>query len=225
MEAAGTSGEEQGWTLDLQGSWLRADGARYCQTCHIWRPHRAHHCSACGFCVARQDHHCPVLGTCVGARNHAPFAAFLLCACGGAAVLVAATSVRLYRMKCPWTAGCWLHWQMYVHAALLIPYASVLMLLGFATMHCWLVLCDVTTRDVLRVRRDALAGVGGAEGGAPACMMGGLSQHALGEVCCLRFRSRAAFEARWAAECAAADAGAAAGDDAAAAAAAAPAAD
>ena len=33
----------------------RADGSyeRYCSTCYIWRPPRAHHCSVCGYCMVR----------------------------------------------------------------------------------------------------------------------------------------------------------------------------
>eukprot|EP00638_Chattonella_subsalsa_P000854 CAMPEP_0117758200 /NCGR_PEP_ID=MMETSP0947-20121206/15227_1 /TAXON_ID=44440 /ORGANISM="Chattonella subsalsa, Strain CCMP2191" /LENGTH=307 /DNA_ID=CAMNT_0005578323 /DNA_START=122 /DNA_END=1045 /DNA_ORIENTATION=- len=56
---------------------------RWCDKCHLYKPHRAHHCRRCGRCVLRMDHHCPYLGNCVGRSN---LAAYLLMLVLGAVV-------------------------------------------------------------------------------------------------------------------------------------------
>ncbi|KAI2463588.1 zf-DHHC-domain-containing protein [Annulohypoxylon bovei var. microspora] len=50
---------------------------KYCKTCNIWRPPRAHHCRLCDNCVETQDHHCVWINNCVGRRNYRYFFAFL----------------------------------------------------------------------------------------------------------------------------------------------------
>lgn len=50
---------------------------KYCKTCNIWRPPRAHHCRLCDNCVETQDHHCVWLNNCVGRRNYRYFFAFI----------------------------------------------------------------------------------------------------------------------------------------------------
>jgi len=50
---------------------------KYCYTCNIYRPPRAHHCSICDNCVERFDHHCPWVGNCVGLRNYFNFYMFV----------------------------------------------------------------------------------------------------------------------------------------------------
>ena len=50
---------------------------KYCKTCNIWRPPRAHHCRICDNCVEAQDHHCVWLNNCVGRRNYRYFFAFV----------------------------------------------------------------------------------------------------------------------------------------------------
>ena len=50
---------------------------KYCKTCDIWRPPRAHHCRICNNCVETQDHHCVWLNNCVGRRNYRYFFTFV----------------------------------------------------------------------------------------------------------------------------------------------------
>ena len=50
---------------------------KYCKSCNIWRPPRAHHCRICDNCVETQDHHCVWLNNCVGRRNYRYFFTFV----------------------------------------------------------------------------------------------------------------------------------------------------
>ena len=50
---------------------------KYCKTCNIWRPPRAHHCRICDNCIETQDHHCVWINNCVGRRNYRYFFAFV----------------------------------------------------------------------------------------------------------------------------------------------------
>lgn len=50
---------------------------KYCKTCNIWRPARAHHCRTCDNCIETQDHHCVWLNNCVGRRNYRHFFTFV----------------------------------------------------------------------------------------------------------------------------------------------------
>ena len=50
---------------------------KYCKTCGIWRPPRAHHCRVCDACIETQDHHCVWLNNCVGRRNYRYFFAYV----------------------------------------------------------------------------------------------------------------------------------------------------
>ncbi|EAQ89913.1 hypothetical protein CHGG_06532 [Chaetomium globosum CBS 148.51] len=50
---------------------------KYCKTCNVWRPPRAHHCRLCDNCVETQDHHCVWLNNCVGRRNYRYFFTFI----------------------------------------------------------------------------------------------------------------------------------------------------
>ncbi|KAF2219965.1 DHHC palmitoyltransferase-domain-containing protein [Elsinoe ampelina] len=51
---------------------------KYCKSCNIWRPPRAHHCRVCDACMETQDHHCVWLNNCVGRRNYRYFFTFVM---------------------------------------------------------------------------------------------------------------------------------------------------
>ncbi|ORX47477.1 zf-DHHC-domain-containing protein [Hesseltinella vesiculosa] len=53
-------------------------GPRFCKTCQVYKPPRAHHCSYCRRCVLKMDHHCPWINNCVGAHNYAHFLRFVI---------------------------------------------------------------------------------------------------------------------------------------------------
>ncbi|BGP23487.1 Palmitoyltransferase [Rhodotorula toruloides] len=55
----------------------RTGGPRFCRTCRVYKPPRAHHCRQCGHCILRMDHHCPWVNNCVGHHNYAHFLRFL----------------------------------------------------------------------------------------------------------------------------------------------------
>ncbi|KAI1403105.1 zf-DHHC-domain-containing protein [Hypoxylon fuscum] len=64
---------------------------KYCKTCNIWRPPRAHHCRLCDNCIETQDHHCVWINNCVGRRNYRYFFTFLTSATILSVYLIAAS--------------------------------------------------------------------------------------------------------------------------------------
>lgn len=51
---------------------------KYCITCDIHVPVRAHHCYLCEKCVIKRDHHCFFMTVCIGKNNHLYFILFTL---------------------------------------------------------------------------------------------------------------------------------------------------
>lgn len=68
---------------------------KYCKTCNIWRPPRAHHCRLCDNCVETQDHHCVWINNCVGRRNYRYFFTFLTSATLLSIYLIAASLAQV----------------------------------------------------------------------------------------------------------------------------------
>src|SRR3954453_772462 len=68
------------WTMVVSATGTSAAmevPTKYCKTCNIWRPPRAHHCRVCDNCIETQDHHCVWLNNCVGRRNYRYFFSFI----------------------------------------------------------------------------------------------------------------------------------------------------
>lgn len=68
------------WTMVISATSTTAAmevPTKYCKTCNIRRPPRAHHCRTCDNCVETQDHHCVWLNNCVGRRNYRYFFTFI----------------------------------------------------------------------------------------------------------------------------------------------------
>lgn len=68
------------WTMVVSAASRNAAmevPTKYCKSCNIWRPPRAHHCRVCDNCVETQDHHCVWLNNCIGRRNYRFFFAFV----------------------------------------------------------------------------------------------------------------------------------------------------
>jgi palmitoyltransferase ZDHHC9/14/18 len=69
---------------------------KYCKTCNIWRPPRAHHCRLCDNCVENQDHHCVWLNNCVGRRNYRYFFTYVSSATVLGAFVVGANLAQIF---------------------------------------------------------------------------------------------------------------------------------
>ncbi|KAF2805335.1 palmitoyltransferase erf2 [Mytilinidion resinicola] len=124
---------------------------KYCKSCNIWRPPRAHHCRVCDNCVETQDHHCVWLNNCVGRRNYRYFFVFV---CSGALIgifLFGATLAHLLVWKSQegktfgeaidkWRVP----FAMFIYAIIVTPYP--LSLWGY---HLFLMARGETTREYL----------------------------------------------------------------------------
>ncbi|KAH8835526.1 zf-DHHC-domain-containing protein [Flagelloscypha sp. PMI_526] len=76
---------------------------RFCRTCKVYKPPRAHHCRQCNRCVLRMDHHCPWIDNCVGHTNYGHFIRFLCYVDVACAYHVAMVTRRvLYAAKGPY---------------------------------------------------------------------------------------------------------------------------
>ncbi|KAI9812251.1 MAG: Eukaryotic peptide chain release factor GTP-binding subunit [Phylliscum demangeonii] len=143
-----------GWTTIR--SFTRAHSAmevptKYCKSCNVWRPPRAHHCRVCDNCVETQDHHCVWLNNCVGRRNYRYFFAFVCSGTVYGLFLLAASLAHLLllrarhhlsfhqavdRARVPFT--------MLLYAVLATPYPAALLL-----YHLFLLTRGETTREYL----------------------------------------------------------------------------
>lgn len=136
---------------DYKGQWMHRTSRgyeKYCSSCNIWRPPRAHHCSVCGYCMERFDHHCDVVGTCIAQKNHRFFVAFLVVGQLACATAAAGTSWRLHREGFPLHIS-WRRVETYLLVLFDIFYCATVLMLFFGWFQCCWIFCDVTTKDLL----------------------------------------------------------------------------
>ncbi|KAI9893050.1 MAG: Eukaryotic peptide chain release factor GTP-binding subunit [Vezdaea aestivalis] len=124
---------------------------KYCKTCNIWRPPRAHHCRICDNCIESQDHHCVWLNNCVGKRNYRYFFTFVTSATMLAIFLIGASlaQILLWRSQEGVSFGKAIdNWRvpfaMVIFGIVALPYP--LSLLGY---HLFLMGRGETTREYL----------------------------------------------------------------------------
>ena len=135
---------------------------KYCKSCNIWRPPRAHHCRVCDACIETQDHHCVWLNNCVGRRNYRFFFAYV-----GSATLLALllASFSLTHIICKGAepgvggfGGALSHGPpergalaMFVYSLLALPYPGSLFM-----YHLFLMSRGETTREYLNSHKFPL---------------------------------------------------------------------
>ncbi|KAK3114775.1 Eukaryotic peptide chain release factor GTP-binding subunit [Teratosphaeriaceae sp. CCFEE 6253] len=127
---------------------------KYCKSCNIWRPPRAHHCRVCDACIETQDHHCVWLNNCVGRRNYRFFFAYVGFATLTTILLLAfsLTHVGLYGKRHGISFSASLRgrteeriaFAMFLYSLLAVPYPSSLFI-----YHCFLMSRGETTREYL----------------------------------------------------------------------------
>ncbi|OCK75105.1 zf-DHHC-domain-containing protein [Lepidopterella palustris CBS 459.81] len=142
------------WTMVISANSPNAAmevPTKYCKSCNIWRPPRAHHCRVCDNCIETQDHHCVWLNNCVGRRNYRYFFVFV---CSGTLLglfLFAASLVHLlvWREQTHKTFGDAIDkWRvpfaMFIYGIIVTPYPMSLW--GY---HLFLMARGETTREYL----------------------------------------------------------------------------
>ena len=127
---------------------------KYCKSCNIWRPPRAHHCRVCDACIETQDHHCVWLNNCVGRRNYRFFFSYVAFGSLLAFLLLAfsLTHVGLYAQKNNISFSASLAgrtqekvaFAMFIYAIVALPYPGSLF--GY---HLFLIARGETTREYL----------------------------------------------------------------------------
>ncbi|KAF2438747.1 palmitoyltransferase erf2 [Karstenula rhodostoma CBS 690.94] len=142
------------WTMVVSTSGANAAmevPTKYCKSCNIWRPPRAHHCRVCDNCVETQDHHCVWLNNCIGRRNYRYFFTFVTSATLLGVYLLAASLVHIleWRSQNGTSFGAAISkWRvpfaMCVYAVLATPYP-----LSLGLYHVFLMGRGETTREYL----------------------------------------------------------------------------
>ncbi|KAF2774057.1 hypothetical protein EJ03DRAFT_304773 [Teratosphaeria nubilosa] len=127
---------------------------KYCKSCAIWRPPRAHHCRVCDACIETQDHHCVWLNNCVGRRNYRFFFAYVGFASLMALLLLAFTLTHIgtYATAHNVSFGASLSgrsqervaFAMFLYSVIALPYPGSLFV-----YHLFLIARGETTREYL----------------------------------------------------------------------------
>ncbi|KXT04745.1 hypothetical protein AC578_9678 [Pseudocercospora eumusae] len=148
LEAMAEGGDAAGATTAMEVP------TKYCKSCNIWRPPRAHHCRVCDACIETQDHHCVWLNNCVGRRNYRYFFAYVGFSSVMALMLIAfaLTHIAVYANQNGISFGKSLTgrteervaFAMFIYAVLALPYPGSLF--GY---HLFLIARGETTREYL----------------------------------------------------------------------------
>ncbi|KAJ0967922.1 hypothetical protein J5N97_024839 [Dioscorea zingiberensis] len=119
-----------------------------CIYCNIIQPPRSKHCHDCDKCVLKFDHHCIWLGTCIGQGNHCRFWWYIF-----EETLLCTWTAILYITFCDSkTEKAW--WQGFIAILLLaLLILCLVFLLLLLLFHCYLVLTNQTTYELVRRRR------------------------------------------------------------------------
>ncbi|KAF2703940.1 zf-DHHC-domain-containing protein [Pleomassaria siparia CBS 279.74] len=142
------------WTMVVsataEGSAMEVP-TKYCKSCNIWRPPRAHHCRVCDNCIETQDHHCVWLNNCVGRRNYRYFFVFVVSGTMLGMFLIAAclAHILIWRQQNSASFGKAINqWRvpfaMCIYAVIFTPYP-----LSLGVYHLFLMGRGETTREYL----------------------------------------------------------------------------
>ncbi|KAI9478111.1 MAG: DHHC palmitoyltransferase-domain-containing protein [Benjaminiella poitrasii] len=112
---------------------------KWCNSCQIWKPDRAHHCRVCDACVLRMDHHCPWVNGCVGFANYRYYIQFL-CYVSVLAIWTFCTSLAAFIQFHGLST-----FDRLALAMLIISAIITVMIGTFTLSHIWLVLLNRTT--------------------------------------------------------------------------------
>ncbi|MCJ1474586.1 Eukaryotic peptide chain release factor GTP-binding subunit [Lambiella insularis] len=142
------------WAMTKPSAWASTAmdvPTKYCKTCNIWRPPRAHHCRICDNCIETQDHHCVWLNNCVGRRNYRYFFSFVTSGTFlGIFLLSASLGHCLHYQSATGTSFgaslniCRVPFALFIYGILITPYPAGLM--GY---HLFLTRRGETTREYL----------------------------------------------------------------------------
>ncbi|TIA68864.1 hypothetical protein E3P91_03883 [Wallemia ichthyophaga] len=125
---------------DTQDTLENPATPRYCRSCHVYKPPRAHHCSKSGRCVLRMDHYCPWMNNCIGFYNYGHFIRFLVGVNVGCVFLLYVLSNRvLYPTPVPDNAETALIVANYIACLL------TLIVVGSFSLYQFYALCTNTT--------------------------------------------------------------------------------
>lgn len=128
---------------------------RYCSTCEMFKPDRAHHCRICNQCVLRMDHHCPWISNCVGFNNYKFFLLFLFYGSVCCAFVMGAMARRFVKVFRPMIdLGEFMRVDVWVFIAYLFATFLFFALFIFFCFHMSLVFNCLSTIE-LREKRNS----------------------------------------------------------------------